>query len=326
MSLHWIKPNNQPVNRITTINGTVYYTTVDGIYSYDGTKFRAISGGSYRGIVADEKNNRLLAISTGRKFQIFLFDINSRVGQVVVGNRRKENKDEENNGLYFGDHKLDNASCIDIDEKGNFYVTSDNNVIKLDTFNNELKYILEKKDSDTYISDDDDIRLSQPTSLTIYQGSIYIVDFGGCILRKVNYLGNISTIHMAYYDIRGKKINIMSDLIHCVRVDHDHNLLLGVGNTLVRLHLRTWNARVIREFIDQVSDIAIDKDGYIYIALNNYIRQISYICKYERPWMTVRYIWLGHMKEQDSPLNSLPRDIIKEICSYIVWEYMPSYH
>mmetsp|Transcript_28586 Transcript_28586/g.40299 ORF Transcript_28586/g.40299 Transcript_28586/m.40299 type:complete len:112 (-) Transcript_28586:25-360(-) len=97
-------------------------------------------------------------------------------------------------------------------------------------------------------------------------------------------------------------------------MDAKGNLLVADGKTIRKLGLEKGVVRTFR-FAQRcdVHSLATTPDGNIIAGCKDAVYKLV------STWSLIRFLWIGHLKENATVclLATLPRDIIKEIASYI---------
>lgn len=153
-----------------------------------------------------------------------------------------------------------------------------------------------------------------------FTDTIYVKD------EKTNILwglrdGIATNLNQRIFNANGRRITVKhsSNQANRIIIDYNGDILISNTDRILSINPVTLQIKLVVELemiTPYICCMGIDKLGNIYAG------NIEGLFKVNRTWDQIRLIWLGHLKptlisNTQSPLTILPKDIIKEICSYL---------
>lgn len=240
---------------VTTFAGTGVAGFVDGNNACFNTPTGLTADNVGNIYVADEINHVIRKITPSRNVSTFSGD-----GTYGLGN-----------GPSISAH-FKNPTGITIDGSGNFYVADpQNNIIRKIDNTGEVSTFAGNTAYDLKDGLGNAASFNLPVSVTVDKnGNIYVADVLNYRVRKITSGGAVSTITTT------GAFTTQFDGIDAVAADFNGNVYISAKTKLIKLSSSNVTT-VVAINLKDAQGIAIDKNGYIYIADtgNNIIRKIS---------------------------------------------------
>lgn len=171
------------------------------------------------------------------------------------------------------------------------------------------------------IGSSSEARFNELRGMAIHNKSIYLCDYRNYKIKvlKDNQVSNFD-IYSFVPDGSLYSLKFTNGFTHIGFSTRGNMVLSSLRSLLVidiNTHVILFNHCIDRKLI---TSMIIDSLNNIYISLKNEDSDTCTLYRVNIMWITHRLLWIGHTKKNgnESPLSSLPRDIIREICSYLL--------
>lgn len=214
---------------------------------------------------------------------------------------------------------FDHPTGIAVDKNGDLYITQSGCVRKIDVSEGTVSTIAGKFSVAKYVSNDDDSpklntrMLYHPQGIAVSEnGNVYVADSHYNCIRKIKD-GLVSTV-----------IGTSNPKVLPNGFNYPYGISVLDDETFVisdKMGIKILNSDGKFNLIPVSPNISLDgqfceRNGTLFVGLSSK----KMLFKLERVWKKYeRYVWIGYLKEEASycPLATLPRDIIKQIASYL---------
>ena len=327
MNKNWIvsklcNTNNWVPGITVDNNGNIYYTTSsENIYLVNKDNINTesqilinIKDAELRGIIWNRNN--ILYICDWNNHRILSYSIDTRNLSILAGNGEKGYKDGNMKEAQFRYPR-----GITMDKNGDLYITDFHHVRKINLSKETVETIAGSNDKGYNDGEAKNAKFNVPIGITVSDdNTIYVADYYNHCIRKIknDIVSTIAGIPRKYGNQDGSLSNSKFSCPCGIHLDIDGSIIISEGsNKLRRIDIN--NKLVTSISIPEIKEENIyslsgSLKRTLYIGTKNAIYKVK-----ENVWKYERYLWIGYLKEKSSYcyLSSLPKEIIKEIASYL---------
>lgn len=239
-----------------------------------------------------------------------------------------DNLDEDPTNIFKYQHfsRLPKGSNSIFQDGKSMYITSDDRVIKISLIDYSYEHIAGNSFSIVYRGNIDGhiakSRFDKLRGIAIHDGIIYLCDYLNNRIRTI-IDDNVSTFDIYYLLPDGSKIQtgFYGGCTH-IGFTPRGNMVLTNKYYLIIIDTKSHVILIKHPFHKvKATSMLVDSFGKIYVSLMDKTIGICTLYQVNPSWIITRLLWIAHIKSNsiDCPLSSLPRDIIKEICTYLLF-------